>query len=105
MRVTRSELLEWADFLEVRDEALEAFGAKYLNDRVRQVIKELRMAAGPEVDPIIGQKAICPDGLGRVVSFKHWNGKVSEIKVDTYVNNRSCEWAAHNVVLLNPRGR
>jgi hypothetical protein len=52
--------------------------------------------------PIIGQEAICPDGLGRVVAFK--SGFPSEwIKIDTYVDNRGCEWAPHNVELIDPR--
>lgn len=49
--------------------------------------------------PILGQEAVCPDGLGRVVeiseAFPH-----EFIRVDTYVNNRSCEWAPHNVQLV-----
>ncbi len=49
--------------------------------------------------PIMGQEAICPDGLGRVVGFSP--GKF--IKVDTYVGNRGCEWAPHNVELIDPR--
>jgi len=51
--------------------------------------------------PIIGQEAICPDGLGRVIAFQdafpfQW------IKVSTYVNDRQCEWAPHNVELIDP---
>lgn len=53
--------------------------------------------------PILGQEAICPDGLGRVVEFKdefphQW------IKVSTYVNDRQCQWALTNVELIDPRG-
>lgn len=49
--------------------------------------------------PVIGQEAVCPDGLGRVVAFKddfphQW------VKVDTYVNNRGCQWAPRNVQLV-----
>jgi len=54
--------------------------------------------------PIIGQEAICPDGLGRVIDYclgvPH-----KFIKVSTYVNDRQCEWAPHNVELINPRGQ
>lgn len=56
--------------------------------------------------PIIGQEAICPDGLGRVAAIidGRGNGAIpGRIKVDTYINNRSCEWAPHNVELINPR--
>jgi hypothetical protein len=49
--------------------------------------------------PIIGQEAVCPDGLGRVTAFKdefphQW------IRVSTYIANRECEWAWHNVKLV-----
>lgn len=49
--------------------------------------------------PIIGQEAVCPDGLGRVVAFKdrfpeQW------IQVDTYVENRGCKWSPENVRLV-----
>lgn len=52
------------------------------------------------VRPIIGQEAICPDGLGRVVAFldtpqEQW------VQVNTYINNRSCRWAPHNVRLVD----
>ena len=51
--------------------------------------------------PILGQEAICPDGLGRVKGFcflapHNW------IQVDTYVGNRSCQWDANNVTLIPP---
>lgn len=53
--------------------------------------------------PIIGQEAICPDGLGRVVDFNdrfpnEW------ILVETYINNRGCKWSPKNVELINPTG-
>jgi len=49
--------------------------------------------------PVIGQEAICPDGLGRVVGFRdefphQW------VKVATYVNDRQCEWDPRNVELI-----
>lgn len=48
---------------------------------------------------IIGQEAICPDGLGRVIAYKdafpeQW------VQVSTYVNDRQCKWAPHNVQLI-----
>jgi hypothetical protein len=55
-----------------------------------------------KVKPIIGQEAICPDGLGRVSAFED-RFPHEYIKVDTYVNNRGCEWAPHNVELIDPR--
>lgn len=52
--------------------------------------------------PIIGQEAVCPDGLGRVIGFldafpHQW------IQVQTYVNDRSCKWAPQNVRLVELR--
>ena len=62
---------------------------------------------------IIGQEAICPDGLGRVTNFTCENYSTSSmvpiefnyqtITVETYVDNRSCDWAASNVELIYPR--
>lgn len=49
---------------------------------------------------IIGQECICPDGLGRVVKIINGPASTVNIKVDTYVNNRSCEWSEHNVTLI-----
>lgn len=51
---------------------------------------------------IIGQEAICPDGLGRVAAFNltmphNW------IQVNTYFNNRGCKWGSENVKLINPQ--
>ncbi len=48
--------------------------------------------------PVIGQEAICPDGLGRVVAFSRVPNEW--VRVDTYINNRGCKWAPHNVRLL-----
>jgi len=50
-------------------------------------------------EPIIGQEAVCSDGLGRVAAFdfippNRW------IQVDTYINNRSCKWDVANVTLV-----
>jgi hypothetical protein len=53
-------------------------------------------------NPILGQEAICPDGLGRVVSFKN-DFPHQWIQVSTYVGDRSCKWAPHNVELIDPR--
>lgn len=48
-------------------------------------------------DPILGQEAICPDGLGRVVAYAtDW------IQVKTYVKNRECKWGVGNVTLIAP---
>lgn len=49
--------------------------------------------------PVIGQEAVCPDGLGRVVAFED-KFPFQWIQVDTYVNNRSCQWAPDNVKLV-----
>lgn len=55
------------------------------------------------MDIIIGQEAICPDGLGRVIAYSL--DKVTDvfIQVDTYVSNRSCKWAPDNITLIDPR--
>ncbi|NVZ11252.1 hypothetical protein HW932_18540 [Allochromatium humboldtianum] len=49
--------------------------------------------------PILGQEAICRDGLGRVIAFcdefpHQW------IQVSTYVNDRQCKWDPGNVTLI-----
>lgn len=49
--------------------------------------------------PVIGQEAICPDGLGRVVDYRdrfpdQW------ILVDTYIRNSGCKWSPDNVELV-----
>ena len=50
-------------------------------------------------DPIIGQEAVCPDGLGRVVAFGNTMPN-SWICVETYVKDRSCQWDYTNVKLV-----
>jgi hypothetical protein len=57
------------------------------------------MALTLNKNPIIGQEAVCPDGLGRVTGFadrfpEQW------IRVETYINSRGCKWAPHNVKLV-----
>mgnify|MGYP000894122421 CR=1 FL=1 len=54
------------------------------------------------VKPIIGQEAICPDGLGRVVEFED-NFPRQWIRISTYVNDRQCKWDFCNVELIDPR--
>jgi len=48
---------------------------------------------------ILGQEAICPDGLGRVIAF---DNKFPEnwIQISTYVNDRQCKWSRCNVRLV-----
>ena len=52
---------------------------------------------------IIGQEAICPDGLGRVESFEVGIPN-SFIQVRTYIANRGCKWGPNFVELIDPRG-
>jgi len=52
--------------------------------------------------PIIGQEAICPDGLGRVVDYD-LDFPNSWIKIQTHIKNRGCCWDKANVELINPR--
>ncbi len=56
-------------------------------------------------EPIIGQEAICPDGLGRVVNFGDDDAGAMWIEIDTYIRNRACEWDAKNVELIDPRNQ
>lgn len=49
--------------------------------------------------PIIGQEAICPDGLGLVVAYED-NPPHQWIKVATYIKDRGCKWAPENVKLV-----
>ena len=54
---------------------------------------------------ILGQEAICPDGLGRVTAFKDQDPcHPAWIQIDTYVNNCGCHWHPDNVELIDPRG-
>lgn len=50
--------------------------------------------------PIIGQEAICPDGIGRVMEF-NYESKNKWIKVSTYFNDRQCCWDFENVELIS----
>ena len=64
--------------------------------------------ASNTLNVIIGQEAICSDGLGRVAAVgpvSRCGGKTeySWIEVETYYHNRSCQWAPHNVELIDPR--
>lgn len=49
--------------------------------------------------PVIGQEAICPDGLGRVVDYLD-QFPFQWIQVETYVNNRGCKWDPNNIKLV-----
>jgi hypothetical protein len=62
-------------------------------------MRELNIA---RIKPILGQEAICPDGLGRVVDFRD-DFPVRWVQVSTYVNDRSCKWDPDNVELIDPR--
>ena len=48
------------------------------------------------VSIVIGQEAVCPDGLGRVIAYDPGNW----IQVKTYVDDHSCKWGVHNVRLV-----
>ena len=57
-------------------------------------------------DVIIGQECICPDGLGRVafvVPYVCDTMLAGSISVNTYIDNRGCTFASHNVELIDPR--
>ena len=50
--------------------------------------------------PIIGQEAICPDGIGRVADFGDGVANSHWIRVDTYLRNRGCHWDHTDVELI-----
>jgi len=52
--------------------------------------------------PILGQEAICPDGLGRVTEIEYVGSQIKFIQVTTYVNDRSCHWDKDNIQLIKP---
>ena len=52
--------------------------------------------------PIIGQEAICPDGLGRVIAYD-LDIPNSWVQVSTYFYDRQCKWDKDNVELIDPR--
>ena len=64
------------------------------------VVEDCELKKTKVIKPMLGQEAICPDGLGRITELKYWQGKLYEVRVKTYVDDRSCMWAAHNVELL-----
>ena len=74
-------------------------GKEYLDDcRGNDYFKEEVMKI------IIGQEAICDDGLGRVMWYdikapNNW------VQISTYFNDRQCKWDIDNVELINPRGK
>lgn len=47
---------------------------------------------------VLGQEILCPDGLGRIKEITDRG-----IYVDTYIDNRCCCWASHNL-LIKPLG-
>jgi hypothetical protein len=47
-------------------------------------------------DLVLGMEVICSDGLGRVEEVKN-DFPFEWVRVKTYINNRSCCWAPHNV--------
>ena len=49
--------------------------------------------------PVIGQEAVCPRGLGRVVAYVDAFPR-QFIKVKEYINPVEAEWAPHNVQLV-----
>ena len=57
---------------------------------------------------ILGQEAICPDGLGRVVAYKRKRPptplrQYAWIQIETYVDSKNHQWAEHTVELIDPR--
>jgi len=51
--------------------------------------------------PLLGQLAICPDGLGRVLDYVD-DFPTQWIQVRTYVDSRDCKWDPVNVDLIDP---
>ena len=48
---------------------------------------------------IIGQEAVCPHGLGRVVK-SNYNCGYPSITIKTYINNKECKWPPDKVKLV-----
>lgn len=48
--------------------------------------------------PVIGQEAVCPDGVGRVLDYKD-HFPEQWVCVSTYVKDRQCKWDPKNVKL------
>jgi hypothetical protein len=44
---------------------------------------------------VLGEEVLCPDGVGRVAEIV--TGPGPRIRVDTYINNRSCLWDVQNI--------
>ena len=44
---------------------------------------------------VLGEEVLCPDGVGRVAEVV--SGEGPRIRVDTYINNRSCLWDVQNI--------
>jgi hypothetical protein len=53
-----------------------------------------------ENGPILGQECVCPDGVGRIKEIKVEPCGPASLVVETYFEDRSCCWAAHNVKLI-----
>lgn len=52
------------------------------------------------MNPVIGQEAVCPDGLGRVNGIEEGAAGSQRIRVRTYINNRDCLWDSKNIRLV-----
>jgi len=75
-----------------------------VHQAAKKIIKELQQGTNKgkglnRIVPVIGQEAVCPDGLGRVVGFD-WTSPNSWVQVSTYINNRSCKWDSKNVYIV-----
>jgi len=72
-------------------------------DRIWHRLLELEHEQGgrrPEV--ILGQEAICPYGLGRVVAYK-FKEPDNFIRISTYRDNEERSWSPEKVELIDPR--
>ena len=49
--------------------------------------------------PIIGQKCVCPDGVGFVADFRD-DPPHQWIKADTHYNNKGARWDPKNIKLI-----
>ena len=46
-----------------------------------------------------GQEVLCPDGLGVISKINEVNNIYSTITVNTYENNRCCNWDVINILV------
>ena len=80
-----------SNFIDLKSEIQEKISGK--KDNTKQETNKFE-------NIIIGQEAICPDGLGKITIF---NKKENWVQVETYYHNKSSKWSPDNIELIDPR--